>query len=64
MAAIGPDDDPHAVLDGDSNVRGVKGLRVVNTSAWPGILGYFPASPMYMVTEKAAGVILRDAKLN
>ncbi|KAK6977663.1 choline dehydrogenase [Favolaschia claudopus] len=63
-AAIGPDDDPQAVLDGDFNVRGVKGLRVVDTSAWPEILGYFPASPMYMVAEKAADVILRDAKLD
>ncbi|KAF8182979.1 GMC oxidoreductase-domain-containing protein [Mycena galopus ATCC 62051] len=60
--AIGPDDDPQAVLDGDFNVRGVKNLRVVDASSWPEIPGYFPTTPTYMIAEKAAQVILRDAR--
>ncbi|KAJ7920496.1 hypothetical protein B0H13DRAFT_1987033 [Mycena leptocephala] len=59
---IGPDDDPQAVLDGDFNVRGVKNLRVVDASSWPEIPGYFTTSPTYMIAEKAAQVILRDAR--
>ncbi|KAJ7270565.1 hypothetical protein C8J57DRAFT_1322068 [Mycena rebaudengoi] len=60
--AIGPDDDHQAVLDGDFHVRGVQNLRVVDASSWPEIPGYFPTSPTYMIAEKAAQVILRDAK--
>ncbi|KAJ7890969.1 glucose-methanol-choline oxidoreductase, partial [Mycena olivaceomarginata] len=59
---IGPDDDPQAVLDGDFNVRGVQNLRVVDASSWPEIPGYYPTSPTYLIAEKAAQVILRDAK--
>ncbi|KAJ7833301.1 hypothetical protein B0H13DRAFT_2428526 [Mycena leptocephala] len=59
---IGPKDDPQAVLDGDFNVRGVQNLRVVDASSWPESPGYYPTSPTYMIAEKAARVILRDAK--
>ncbi|KAK7007597.1 GMC oxidoreductase-domain-containing protein [Favolaschia claudopus] len=45
--AIGPDGDPQAVLDGESMVRGVRNLRVVDASSWPEIPGYFPTSPTY-----------------
>ncbi|KAJ7893249.1 glucose-methanol-choline oxidoreductase, partial [Mycena leptocephala] len=33
--AIGPDDDPQAVLDGDFHVRGVQNLRVVDAALGP-----------------------------
>ncbi|KAK7024741.1 choline dehydrogenase [Favolaschia claudopus] len=62
-APIGTDDDPKAVLDGDFNVRGVRNLRVVDASVWPDIPGYAPTSPTYMLSEKAAQVIMRDAKV-
>ncbi|KAJ7268467.1 choline dehydrogenase [Mycena rebaudengoi] len=52
--AIGPDDDPQAVLDGDFHVRGVQNLRVVDASSWPEIPGYVPTSPTYVIAEKAA----------
>jgi hypothetical protein len=42
--------DPQAVLDGNFQVRGVKNLRVVDASSWPEIPGYFPTSPIYMVS--------------
>ncbi|KAJ6592338.1 hypothetical protein B0H19DRAFT_899581, partial [Mycena capillaripes] len=48
--AIGPDDDPQAVLDGDFHVRGVRNLRVVDASSWSDIPGYFPTSPTYKVS--------------
>lgn len=38
--AIGADDDPMAVLDGQFRVRGTKGLRVVDASAFPRIPGW------------------------
>ncbi|KKK12537.1 hypothetical protein AOCH_000058 [Aspergillus ochraceoroseus] len=60
-APIGPDDDPMAVLDGDFRVRGVDGLRVVDASVFPKIPGYYIVLPVYMISEKAADVILADA---
>jgi choline dehydrogenase len=60
-AAIGADGDPMAVLDGDFRVRGVDGLRVVDASVFPKIPGYYIVLPVYMVSEKAADVILADA---
>lgn len=60
-AAIGADDDPNAVLDSDFRVRGVDGLRVVDASVFPKIPGYYIALPIYMISEKAAEVIIADA---
>ncbi|KAL4911776.1 hypothetical protein BDW62DRAFT_215530 [Aspergillus aurantiobrunneus] len=60
-APIGADGDEMAVLDGDFRVRGVQGLRVVDASVFPKIPGYYIALPIYMVSEKAADVILADA---
>ncbi len=59
-AKIGADEDPMAVLDSRFRVRGVKGLRVVDASVFPRIPGTFIALPVYMVSEKAADVILAD----
>ncbi|KAM7207821.1 oxygen-dependent choline dehydrogenase [Naviculisporaceae sp. PSN 640] len=59
---IGADGDRMAVLDSKFRVRGVKGLRVVDASVWPRIPGTFTAVSTYMVGEKAAVDILRDAK--
>ncbi|KAI0011482.1 hypothetical protein F4779DRAFT_572877 [Xylariaceae sp. FL0662B] len=55
---IGADDDEMAVLDSKFRVRGVDGLRVVDASVFPKIPGYYIAVPVYMVSEKAADVIL------
>jgi choline dehydrogenase len=60
--AIGADGDPRAVLDSRFRVRGVQGLRVVDASVFPRIPGYFIVSAVYMISEKAADVILADAK--
>ena len=61
---IGSDDDPMAVLDGDFRVRGIQGLRVVDASVFPRIPGFFIVSSIYMIGEKAADVISRDAARN
>ena len=58
---IGADGDPNAVLDGRFRVRGTTGLRVVDASVFPKIPGFYVALPIYMVSEKAADVILEDA---
>ncbi|KAI1631596.1 GMC oxidoreductase [Biscogniauxia mediterranea] len=60
-APIGADDDPLAVLDGDFRVRGIDGLRVVDASVFPKIPGTYIVLPIFMVSEKAADVIIAAA---
>ena len=57
---IGDDGDRDAVLDSRFRVRGVQGLRVVDASAFPHIPGFFLATNIYMVSEKAADVLTED----
>ncbi|KAI1853949.1 hypothetical protein JX266_001090 [Neoarthrinium moseri] len=56
---IGPDSDPMAVLNSDFTVKGTEGLRVVDASVFPKIPGFYIAAPIYMISEKAADVILK-----
>jgi choline dehydrogenase-like flavoprotein len=49
------------VLSSDFKVHGVTGLRVVDASVFPRIPGFFIASAVYMIGEKAADVIAADA---
>lgn len=58
--AIGADDDPMAVLDGDFRVRGVKGLRVVDASVFPRIPGFFICCAVYMISERASDVLIAE----
>jgi choline dehydrogenase len=51
-----------AVLDSKFRVRSVDGLRVVDASAFPKIPGLFVALPTFTMSEKAADVIIEDAK--
>lgn len=59
--SIGGDKDPMAVLDSKFRVRGTKGLRVVDASAFPRTPGGFPVLPTFMLGMKASDVILQDA---
>ncbi|KAJ7491105.1 alcohol dehydrogenase [Mycena latifolia] len=61
---IGPDNDPNAVLDNKFRVRGVDRLRVVDLSVWPNVPGYFVTTPTYMISEKAADIIMSAAQEN
>jgi choline dehydrogenase len=58
---IGADTDPLAVLDSRFRVRHTSGLRVVDASVFPRIPGYFIVSAVYMISEKATDVLLKDA---
>jgi choline dehydrogenase-like flavoprotein len=58
--AIGPEADG-GVLSSDFKVHGVRGLRVADASVFPRIPGFFIASAVYMIAEKAAEVILKEA---
>jgi len=55
--AIGPRDGG-GVIGSDFRVHGATGLRVVDASVFPRIPGFFIASAVYMIAEKAADVIL------
>ncbi|KAH8654420.1 hypothetical protein BGZ60DRAFT_386199 [Tricladium varicosporioides] len=59
--SIGSDSDPLAVLDSKFRVRGTKGLRVVDASAFPRTPGGFPVLPTFMLGMKASDVILEAA---
>ena len=59
--AIGPREQ-NGVLDSSFRVHGTRGLRVADASVFPRIPGFFIASAIYMIGEKAADVILQDAR--
>jgi choline dehydrogenase-like flavoprotein len=57
--AIGPR-DRNGVVNGNFQVHGTQNLRIVDASVFPKIPGFFIVTPIYMIGEKAADVILQD----
>ena len=55
------DRDKGGVVNGDFEVHGTRGLRVVDASVFPKIPGFFIVSSVYTIGEKAADVILASA---
>lgn len=60
--AMGRPDDKNAVVDSRFRVIGARGLRIVDASIFPRIPGFFIVAPIYMISEKAADVIISDAR--
>jgi choline dehydrogenase-like flavoprotein len=58
---IGPK-ERNGVLNGDFEVHGTRGLRVVDASVFPRIPGFFIVTSVFMVAEKAADVIRNAAR--
>ncbi len=54
------DADSDAVVDSKLRVYGVHNLRVVDASVFPDIPGFFIVTSIYMVSERAADIILKD----
>jgi choline dehydrogenase len=58
---IGPQEQ-NGVVDGDFQVHGTQGLRIVDASVFPKIPGFFIVSSVYTIGEKAADVISAAAR--
>jgi choline dehydrogenase-like flavoprotein len=61
-AGMGPAHDAAAVVDERLRVYGLGGLRVADASVMPRITSGNTGSPTMMIAEKAAEMILADAK--
>lgn len=57
-ARMGPDADAGAVVDQDLRVRGIAGLRIVDTSVLPRVTSRGPAATAVMLGERAAELML------
>jgi 4-pyridoxate dehydrogenase len=60
---MGAVSDKAAVVDSELRVIGVDGLRVVDASVFPDLVGGNINAPVIMIAEKAADIIRKKAPL-
>ena len=54
---MGPDNDPMAVVDSQCRVKGLEGLRVVDASVMPTLVGGNTNAPTIMIAERVAALM-------
>jgi len=61
---MGPASDPMAVVDDKLMVHGVEGLRVVDASVMPTLIGGNTNAPTIMLAERTAAIMHAAGKTN
>jgi choline dehydrogenase-like flavoprotein len=54
---MGAASDEHTVVDGDLRVRGVEGLRVIDASVMPDLIGGNINAAVIMIAERASDLL-------